>query len=208
MIDGIKAAIFDMDGTLLDSLSVWDRVIAEFFGRVNMVPSKTFLDRVGHMSLREGAALLKESCGLDATVDRVIEEINERVARFYEYEVEAKPGVREYLTGMRSAGVRMCVATESCRKLAEAALGRLGLLDFFEFVLSCQENCTGKNTPGVYLEAAKRLGAAPGECMVYEDALYALTTARNAGFATAAVFEPHESRQDEMKRLADLYLEW
>lgn len=207
MIFDVKAAIFDMDGTILDSLFVWDKILFEFSESVSGKPDFALKDMVSGLSLREGAALLRSLYRLDMTTDEIVLEFNRRLAYFYENEVEAKPGVREYIEKLKASGIRVCVVTESSGALAEAAFRRLGMADLFDFMLSCQDSGTGKNTPDVYFEAAGRFDARPCECLVFEDALYALRTARNAGFHAVAVYDPYETRPDEMKSLADAYVE-
>ena len=112
------------------------------------------------------------------------------VEEHYRSDVPLKPGVKAYLERLRGRGCRLCVATATAEPLARQCLSRLGVDGFFDFILSCETLGVSKDRPDVFLEAARRLGATPGETAVFEDALYAARTAREAGFYTVAVPEP------------------
>ena len=124
-----------------------------------------------------------------------------------EEDVPAKPGVPEMLRRLKAQGIKLCVATASDRELAEAALRRLGLLDLFDFILTCDEAGAGKRSPAVYEAALQKLGTSKTRTLVVEDALYALQTAHRAGFPTAAVADAHSAAdQALLRQTADYYL--
>ena len=128
----------------------------------------------------------------------------------YRRDVPLKPGVKEYLERLRARGCRLCVATATAEPLSHQCLSRLGVDHLFDFILSCETLGVSKNRPDVFLEAARRLRAAPGETAVFEDALYAARTAREAGFYTVAVPEPsYAGDWPELSALADeCILDW
>ena len=120
-------------------------------------------------------------------------QMNDMMDAHYRNDIPLKPGVREYLENLHCQGVRMCVASATAEHLMESCLTRLGVRQYFEFLLSCETVGAGKRSPLVYQEAARRLGAVPGEIAVYEDALYAVQTAKNAGYYVVGVYDDSAS---------------
>ncbi len=200
-----KFAIFDMDGTLIDSMGYWQRLGREYLTGKGVTGDLTdVLERIKPMTMTESAALFAEEFGLVGTPEELAAEMNGIMETHYRADILLKPGVAEYLAALRADGVRLCVASATAPDLVAACLERLGVLDHFEFLLSCEEVGAGKDKPDVYLAAADRLGAQPGEAAVYEDALYAAQTAKEAGFYTVGVYDPSgEAHWDEMTALAD-----
>ena len=186
-----KFAIFDMDGTLIDSMGFWKNLAAEYLTAKGIaeIPGE-ILERIRPMTMSESAALFKQEFGLTGDVEA---EMNAMMEDHYRKDIPLKPGVREYLENLHRQGVRMCVASATAEQLMEACLTRLGVRDYFEFLLSCETVGAGKRSPLVYQEAARRLGAAPGETAVYEDALYAVQTAKNAGYYVVGVYDDSAS---------------
>lgn len=138
------------------------------------------------------------------------EEISALMAEHYRSDVPVKPGVRDYLEQQRQLGVRMCVASATAEDLMELCLRRLGLRDYFEFLLSCETVGQGKTRPDVYLAAAERLGAPVEAVTVYEDAKYAVRTAKAAGFHVVGVHDRNSAPYwEEICRTADeVVLDW
>jgi len=198
-------AIFDMDGTLVDSMPYWRGLYMEYLeGRgVKQIPPD-LLERTTPMTVLESSALFIREFSLSSTPEQTAEEMNSLMERHYRADVPLKPGVREYLEALRARGVQMCVASATSEPLVRACLERLGVIGCFRFLLSCEVVGAGKNRPDVYLEAVRRMGAAPAETAVYEDAVFAARTAKNAGFYVVGVYDAC-SKEDwpELKSLAD-----
>lgn len=180
-------AIFDMDGTLIDSMSFWKKLASEYLGSkgISNIPANT-MERIKTMTMSESAALFKSEFGLSGDPEA---EMNAMMDEHYRNDIPLKPGVREYLQMLQARGVLMCVASATAENLMESCLTRLGVRKYFDFLLSCETVGAGKSSPLVYRESAKRLGASPSEIAVYEDALYAVQTAKNAGYYVVGVYD-------------------
>lgn len=198
-------AIFDMDGTLVDSMGYWDRLAVEFLESRGVAEvSGELLEKIVPMTMTESAALFQQEFGLEGTPEALAAEINGMMDEHYRRDVPLKAGVQEYLEALHQKGVKMCVASATAEHLMEACLQRLGVRDYFEFLLSCETVGAGKTQPDVYLAAADRLGAAPADTVVYEDAIYAAETAKKAGFTVVGVYdESAKTRWKELTELAD-----
>lgn len=186
----IKGAIFDLDGTLLDSMGTWAALSADFLRERGKEYSDEFLERLRPLSLREAAALMIETYGIPDSIDEIVDLFLSRVGYFFDHVFELKRGAGEFVRGLRARGVPCCVATAAEQIHTETALKRLGLLDAFDFVLTTTEVGKSKFEPDIFLTAAERLGVAVEGCVVFEDSLYAMTTAKKAGFRVAAIHEP------------------
>ena len=162
----------------------------------------------GLLGLWEGTAYCKEVCGLPGTVDELVQEIWGTIEHFYRHEVRPKPGLIPFLSILKMEGVWMYVATATDRPLAEAALKTAGVDGFFRGMITTREaGQTKREGPEVYERALRRLRSTKKDTVVFVDALHALRTAHNAGFRTAAVYDPSEPDQAEMRRLAEYYIE-
>lgn len=200
-----KACVFDMDGTLVDSMGYWRRLGREFLARKGVTENvEPVLERIKPMTMRESAALFIESFGLEGTPEALAAEMNGVMDDHYRRDIPLKPGVREYLAAMRAAGAVLCVATATAEPLVRACLERLGVLGEFSFLVSCETLGVGKDRPDVFREAARLLGTVPAETAVYEDALFAARTAKEAGFYTVGVYDDAgAARWEELTDLAD-----
>lgn len=200
-----KFAIFDMDGTLVDSLPFWKELSKEYLVKKGLknVPIDV-LERIKPMTVKESARFFVNELGVDGSPESVAVEINDMMACHYREDIPVKPGVSEYLGVLREQGVRMCVASATVEPLIDACLERLGLRHFFEFSLSCDTVGAGKSSPLVYQRAAERLGSQPEDTAVYEDSLLAATTAKAAGFYLCVVAdEASAGSWDKLVSLAD-----
>lgn len=202
----MKAAIFDVDGTLLDSMSVWEDIGERYLASQNITAEKNLRAALHTMSLEQGAAWMKEKYQLDKSISQIIEEVLKIVSDFYRFEAPLKPGVKKTLEWFKERNIQMTVATSGNRELTEAALARNGILDYFEQIYTCTETGAGKDEPLIYLKAAESMQAEPNETLVFEDALHAAKTAKKAGFVVIGVYD-EENRKNisKMKEVCDCY---
>lgn len=203
----IKGAIFDVDGTLLDSMHIWDSIGEDYLRSLGYEPREKLNEKFKTMSLAQAAAYYRSEYGVTLSVERICAEVNGRIENFYRDEAQLKPGAAEFLERLAQKGIKLAIATATDDYLVEAALRRCGVVSLFSGLFTCAMTGRGKTEPDIYRTAAARLGTQPRETLVFEDALYALKTARAAGFPTAAVYDPHEPGQKELRELADYYIE-
>ena len=201
-----NAAIFDMDGTLLDSMHIWTGLGHKTLTEMGYTPRPDLDAHLKVMTLRQGAAYCQETYHLPMSAEAFAEQMTQRVERFYAQEVQPKPGVERFLSTLRQRGIPMYVATATDRPLAEAALGQTGLMPYFQGLLTCQDVGRGKEDPAVFQEALSRLGSRRDATWVFEDALHAIQTAKRAGFPVAAIYDPSaQEDQAAIQSLADYY---
>ena len=204
----VRYGIFDLDGTLLDSMYIWEHAADRFLEKHGREAPAHLLETLKPMSLTETAEYLNAAFHLEQTTQTTIEEIKAGVAAEYDFHAALKPGVKAFLQEMRRRGARLCVATASEEEHVEAALRRLGVRGYFEGIVTCTGVGAGKTDPRVFLEAARLVGApSPQEAVVFEDALHAILTAKGAGFRVVAVEDPSaEGNRKEIRQAADCYL--
>ena len=203
----IQGAIFDLDGTLLDSMPAWNTLGSDFLRSIGIVPQGGLNETLRSLSLLQGARYLRAIYGVPLSEEEIIASVTGRIRRAYEQELLPKRGVEELLKCLAGHGVRMCVATATQRPLAEAALKRCGLARFFSTVLTCPELGTSKDEPHIYRAALAHLGTDRQTTLVFEDALHALKTAAEDGFPTVAVYDASEPMQADMRRIARAVLD-
>ena len=202
----IKGAIFDMDGTLLDSMGVWNSLGAQSLLDRGIEPEPNLEDKLKTFTLEESAEYCRKRYNIDIPAEEIIGTIKKNLLTAYSETILLKDNVKIFLEKLKNRGVKMCVATVTDSRLAEVALRRLGIRDYFTQIFNCDENAMGKREPDIYRKALAHLGTSKGETVVFEDTIHALTTAKNDGFITAAVYDRHEKKQDEMKITADYYI--
>ena len=203
----IRGAVFDLDGVLLDSMGIWKDLGARYLRSLHIQPEPGLNEILFAMSMEQGAAYLKEHYPLPQSEAEIREGIARMLEDYYFYEVPAKPGAAALLNFLAERGIPMAAATSSPRTHVTRALERLGLLPYLQAVFTTGEVGVSKHEPAIYHLAAERLGTAPEETLVFEDSLYALKTARAAGYCTVGVFDVHgEEDQAGLKATAEVYL--
>ena len=202
----LTGAIFDFDGTLLDSMFIWDTIGEDYLRTLGKEPHEDLKETFMTLTLEEAAEYYREHYKVTLSVTEIVDSINAMVEGIYRTKVTLKPGVMAYLRLLKERGVKMCVATVTDRDLVEDTLERLGIQHYFSEIFTCAEVGYGKDKPIIYQKALDHLGTAKEETFVFEDSLFALETAKIDGFPTVGVYDMHESRQEEMKRLADCYV--
>ena len=203
----IRGAIFDLDGVLLDSLSIWEDLGARYLRAKGITPEENLGKKLFPMSMEQGAQYMRDRYVLPESAEEITEGLKALLEHFYFEEVLAKPGAKELLSRLKAQGIPMAAATSSPRPHVTAALDRLGLLGYFQELFTTGELGTSKHRPDIYLLAAKALGTKPEETLVLEDSLYALQTAKAAGFYTVGVFDPlGEPEQQTLRQEAKQYI--
>ena len=200
-----RACIFDMDGTLVDSMGYWDRLGREYLESRGVTEGiDEALALTAPMTMLESSELFLRTFGLSGTPESAAAEMTAVMDGHYRRDIPLKPGAADYLAALKARGTKMCVATATPEPLARACLERLGVLEDFAFLLSCDEVAAGKDKPDVFFEAARRLGSAPAETAAFEDALFAARTAKDAGFYTVGVYDASgDGHWNELTALAD-----
>ena len=202
----IKGAIFDFDGTLVDSMFIWDTFGEDYLRTLGKEPKENLTETFKTFTLEQSAEYYRAHYGVTLSVGEIVDGVNEMVAEIYRTKVTLKSGVLEFLRDLQSKGVKMCVATVTDRPIVDDVLCNLGIRDFFVEIFTCAEVGYNKETPHIYRAALKALGTKKEETVVFEDALHALMTAKNDGFLVAAVYDKHEARQIRMRAVADFYI--
>lgn len=196
-----------MDGTLIDSMQMWRSLPQRYLRSLGIDPEADVREKNKKRTFRGLIEQLRSCYGIEKSEDQIAREMMQEVSRFYEEEVQIKEGVLDFLQQLRDSGVKMCIATATDRPQAEIALKHCGLMPFFDRVFCCSEVGHGKNEPDIFRQALAHLGTGKEETVIFEDAFYAIRTAKADGFRIAAVFDPSEPRQEEIRSLAEVYLE-
>ena len=202
----IKCAIFDFDGTLFDSMFIWDNVGEIYLRSLGKEPKPSMREDVRVLSLYQSACYFQKEYDLSLSAEQIIAGINQIIEHFYIHEVLPKPGVVSFLERMKKAKIHMCIATASDRYQIEAALSRCGMKHYFEAIFTCSEVGHGKDEPVIFRRAMEHFDVDRCVTVVFEDAIHAIQTAKNDGFIVVAVFDNSEKRQIEIRNLSDCYL--
>lgn len=197
-----RYAIFDMDGTLIDSMGYWKNLGREYLARHGITENlDEIIERIKPMTMTESAELFRTEFHLSGTKESIAAEMNQMMDEHYRKDIPLKGGVEAYIKKLHVLGVKMCVASATDVELMQDCLERLRIKKYFSFLLSCEEVGVGKREPDVYFEALKRLQEKevilPEDVAVYEDADYAIHTAVDAGFYTVAVLDDSNKKKWE-----------
>ena len=202
----LKGVIFDFDGTLVDSMFIWNTAGEIYLRSVGKKAEADLQKILKPMSLRQSAEYIRQKYDISRSVEEIMEGVNRTVEDFYFHTVEPKAGVIAFLEELQRRGIKMCVATATDRYQVEAALQRCGMRHFFSEIFTCTEVGSGKDNPKIFRKAMEYLQTDRNTTAVAEDAYHAASTAKQDGVAVVGVYDVHESRQEELRSLADVFL--
>ncbi len=208
MLEGMKAVIFDLDGTLVDSMWMWERVDIEYLERFGIEYPADLQSKVEGKSFTEVAQYFKERFLLHDSLEKIKEDWNEMAYHKYMHEVPIKAGMLELLSYLKKKGIKVGIATSNSLALVNAVIDSLDIRFYFDEIHTACEVEKGKPSPDIYLLVAKCLGVKPEECLVFEDLPMGIMAGKSAGMRTCAVADLYSAHMEEEKReLADFYLE-
>ena len=211
MIDYNKfdVAIFDMDGTIMDSLGVWENIDSAFLeGRRGIKVPEDYVHAISAMSFNEIANYTKERFNLPDTPEQLMAEWTDMAEYEYTHNIRAKKGVREYIEKLKAMDKKIVLCTSSPRHFYEGALKNNGIYHLFDAFSNTCEAGEGKNSTKVYLLAAQKVNASSEKCIVFEDVVSAATTAKKAGMTVCGVFDARSAvHKDTMKQICDCYID-
>ncbi|MFT9057100.1 MAG: HAD family phosphatase [Ethanoligenens sp.] len=201
------AAIFDLDGTLLDSMGVWHAVDAAFLARRGIPYPPDYAAALKPLNYAQAAAYTKQRFELPESEEAIIQEWDERVRTAYESGLPLKPGAADFLHWLKASGVKIGLATASSQALYEAGLKANGVYDLFDAFATLDEpNLRGKKFPDIYLRVGERLGAAPTSSVVFEDILDGICGAKAGGMKAVGIYDAcSEPEKAEIIAQADAY---
>lgn len=203
MVEGI---IFDVDGTLLESMGMWQNLGSRYLSGIGYTPKEGFDREISAMSVAQSIAYMQKEYGVTLSAEEINAGINHSIEDFYKFEVMLKPNVIELLDSISHRKIKMCIATVTTREMIVSAFSRLGISHYFEEIFTCEEVGESKRNPLIYRKAQQLLQSTKGKTIVVEDALYAAKTASVDGFKVVGIFDETETNQEDMKKQCDLYL--
>lgn len=208
MLTNIKACLFDMDGTLVDSMHIWKDIDIAFLGRFGYELPPNLQKEIEGMAFKETAQYFKEHFDLPLSIEEIMNCWNEMAFRVYSEEIDYKPGAFAFIKKLKEIGIKTAICTSNSKELVAAVGEHLGFLPYFDTVITACEVGAGKPAPDIYLEAARRVDVSPKECLVFEDIVMGLTAGKRAGMKLCAVEDAFSAEQREEKRaMADYYIE-
>ena len=201
------AALFDLDGTLLDSLGVWAKIDRAFFAQNNLEMPLDYAAQISGLSFIQTAEYTKAKFNLKQSAEEIASTWHEMCREEYANSILLKPGAAEYLRKLKSAGKKLAVVTTLTRELYEPVLTRNGIYSLFDVFTTTDETGLHKKTGEIYKLAARRLGIDPERCAVFEDIFEGIEGAKRAGMKACLVYDPHNSgRLESSKAICDHYI--
>jgi len=207
ILNNIKACIFDMDGTLIDSMSLWYDIDVAYFKKYNKILPDDYQTKIEGLSVIETAIFTKENYGFDISIDYMIDEWNQMAYEQYANRIEFKPFAKNFLISLKEKGYKLGVATSNSKYLFEAFSKKSGLDQLIDFAVTGEDVECGKPDPECYLKVASALNVKPEECLVFEDITQGLQAAINAGMKSCAVYDLYSVHQwDDKVKMSDCYI--
>jgi len=208
MFKNIEAVIFDLDGTLIDSMWLWKTIDIEYLRKFNMEFPDDFQDEIEGMSFTETAQYFKDRFNLPVDIEAIKMEWNEMAGHYYQHKVMLKDYVQRFLDYLITNNFKTGIGTSNSKELVNMIIEKFALKDHFGTIrTSCEVN-KGKPHPDIYLKVAEDLGVKPENCLVFEDVPAGIMAAKNAGMKVCAVYDDFSKGIiDEIKALADYYID-
>ena len=202
--------IFDMDGTLMDSIHIWHEAEQIILDESGVTLNKAERDELNALTLEEAGDFFHDRFGIMDSGQAVVDAIIDYMLEFYSTRAEANPGVLDFVSALYDEGVPMCVLSSSPQSFLQAGLGKSGLEPFFEdeLIISVEDLTTTKRDPETYERVCAQLGTAPADTWFFDDSWYALATARDVGLRNVGVYSSDNcGTHEELARYADLVID-
>ena len=204
----LTGAIFDMDGTIMDSMVIWHNVGEKYLELKGLTPHKNFNKTFLKMSIIDSAKYFISDYGIEGDVDSIVAEINSLVEDFYRNEAELKPGILDMLTEMKKQGIKMAVATATDKYLVEIALKRNNIYELFDCIYTCTEVGADKNVTTIYDRSLDALGTEKSSTFVFEDSYHAIQTAKRGNYTVVGIADEYaKQNENEIRELSDIYID-
>lgn len=208
MLTDIEAVIFDLDGTLLDSMQVWKDIDVEFLGSRNLAIPSGLSREIEGMSLSETAIRFKELFSLPESAEEIKDIWHSMAFDKYQNEISLKDGAYEFLNMLKDKELKLGIATSNSRELVEPCLSSLDIIGIFDTIITGNDITKGKPAPDIYLKAADRMSVAPEKCLIFEDIPNGILAGIHAGMRTCAVYDDFSAPlTDKKKEMADYYID-
>lgn len=207
MDNKIKGVIFDLDGTLIDSMGLWNKIDYDFLSKRGLDTPDNLSETVKSMSSKETAMYFKTRFSLNDSVDELISEWNNMAFYEYAHNLQLKPGAAEFLKKLKNENIKMCIATATYKQLVNVVLKNNNIYQYFDSISTLDEVNKNKSYPDIFLLSAKKLNLMPEQCVVFEDTLAAVFGAKKAGMKVIGVYDKYsESNMLNIQKNADKYI--
>lgn len=208
MIKNIKAAIFDLDGTLVDSMWIWRGIDIEYLGRYNITIPDDLQSAIEGMSFSETAVYFKNRFSLKDSIETIKDDWNTMAKEYYQTKVPIKPGADKFISYLKSKKIKLGIATSNSRELASTVLEALHIKDYFDDIITSCEVKAGKPSPYIYIQSAKNIQTEPKDCLVFEDVPMGIIAGKRAGMKVCAVEDEFSANMKKEKiSLSDYYID-
>lgn len=206
-LKNIEGAIFDLDGTLIDSMGIWEKIDYDFLNKRNLKVPQDLKDKIGTLTFEEGANFFKKNFKLKESQEEILKEWHNMVVKEYSHNIKLKNNVRDFLINLKNKGVKLAIATSNTPELTKLVLENNKILDLFDSITTISEVNRNKTFPDIYLLCAKKLKLPAEKCAVFEDILPAIKSAKTAKMKTIGIYDD-SSKDDEnkIKEIADYYI--
>ena len=201
-----KAAIFDMDGTMTDTMYVWESLSNRYLVKHGITPPPDLNEKLGILGVHKAAEFLRSEFSLPKTPEQIFAELVEVLNDYYQLPHPLRPGTVFLLSELKKRQVTTAVLSATVLRPVKTSLKTAGIDGFFDYVFSTEDMPYSKVKPQAFIDTAARIGAAPEETIVFEDALYAIESAKSAGFTVCAVPDHTAKFPETIRQLADIYL--
>ncbi len=207
MLQGVKAVIFDLDGTLVDSMWIWKIIDIEYLGMFGIEVPEDLQEEIEGMSFSQTAHYFKERFNIPHTIEEMKDEWNRRAYVKYKEEIPLKKGVKSFLDYCITHDIKLGIASSNSIELVRVSLEAHGIIDYFQAIHTSCEVATGKPAPYIYELVADTLQVHPSECLVFEDIVVGIMAGQSAGMKVCAVEDEYSMyQQDEKRKLANYYI--
>ncbi len=206
-INDFDAVLFDLDGTIADSMRIWKDIDIEFLSKFNIKMPENLQNEIEGLSFYQTAVYFKETFKIDWSLEEIMDCWNKMAYEHYSGAIKLKPGTADFLKQLKSMNKKTGITTSNSRQLTEAFLKSNNADNYFDIIVTSKEVSLGKPAPDIYLHAAELLNIKPDRCLVMEDLPAGIMAGKKAGMTVCAVEDTYSiPLRDEKQKMSDFYL--